>query len=183
MSDRFCFVMAMRILAKGGIDFVAGDSVLTPGSDPGSDPVISRDQLRTNSMSETRLPWILAGISLVIFAVFGLVDSGPAGSLLIVFVLLLAAVIRTVLGIIAAFLTAFIVSTNFGTLGSAAVKLIAISVFPAAVGLVVSLASPPDCSVCGVRPDARHAQVILRTRCLRADRVRCGPVGCEAPIS
>lgn len=93
-------------------------------------------------MSETRIPWTLIGIALVIFVGFGFFTAGPAGVVVFVLLLLLQALITSVLGVGACFVAAQILSTNFGTPKSAFVKLAAIAMFPAAAGLLVGLVSP-----------------------------------------
>ena len=93
-------------------------------------------------MSETKFPLTLIGIAVVVYAGFGLSIGGPAGGIITLFILLLQALITTVLGVMACFVTAQILSTNFGTLQSASVNLAAVALFPAAAGMLMGLISP-----------------------------------------
>jgi hypothetical protein len=93
-------------------------------------------------MSEMRKLWTLIGVALVIYVSFGFAIAGTAGVVVAVFWILLQALINVILGIAACFIAAFLLSTNFGTLKSACVKLAAITLFPAAAGLLVGLVSP-----------------------------------------
>lgn len=93
-------------------------------------------------MSETRVPYVLIGLALVVYVGFGFTLAGPLGAVVTVLLLLLRASITTALGIGACFIAAELLSTNFGTLQSACVKLAAVALFPLAAGLLISLVSP-----------------------------------------
>jgi len=79
---------------------------------------------------------------LIIYAGFGFATAGSAGVVITVFLLLLEALITTVLGIVACFGTAQILSTNFGTIKSASANLAAVALFPGAVGILMAQISP-----------------------------------------
>ncbi|MDG2127768.1 MAG: hypothetical protein P8K08_07215 [Fuerstiella sp.] len=93
-------------------------------------------------MSEIKLPLTLIGTALIIYAGFGFATAGSAGVVITVFLLLLEALITTVLGIVACFGTAQILSTNFGTIKSASANLAAVALFPGAVGILMAQISP-----------------------------------------
>lgn len=93
-------------------------------------------------MSEIKLPLTLIGTALIIYAGFGFATAGSAGVVITVFLLLLEALISCVLGIVACFGTAQILSTNFGTIKSASANLAAVALFPGAVGILMAQVSP-----------------------------------------
>jgi hypothetical protein len=94
-------------------------------------------------MSEIKFPLTLIGVAVAIYVGYGVFvfvafEGNPAESNARILLLLLSvflSAITYVLGI-ACFLVARILGTNFGTLTSASVKLIAATLFPTAIGLL-----------------------------------------------
>jgi len=82
---------------------------------------------------DAMIPLILIGIGLAIYAVAGFALAGPGGAGATLIGLLIAVAVGVVLGIVALYITAAIMSIDFGPLGQAILKLCAIFVFSGAV--------------------------------------------------
>jgi hypothetical protein len=88
-------------------------------------------------MSEFAGPLALLVIGLLIYGIAAFVKAGTTSAFVLMGVIFLMAAIETVLGIVAAFITASVMSTSFGELRTAVLKLAAILVFSSAIAFVV----------------------------------------------
>lgn len=88
---------------------------------------------------EVKIPLILLVVGLVLYFGYGLAFAGPAGAA----VLLMAAGIQLVFGIVVAipacFLAASLLGTSYGSVGTATLKLAAIIIFPTAASLLIPI--------------------------------------------
>ena len=92
-----------------------------------------------------QIPIVLIIVGFLIWAFVGYRMMGTAGPAIALAVIGVGAVIGTALMIAAAFLTAKLLGMSFGELGPAVLKLAAIYLFPAAVGLLIGLALVTQC--------------------------------------
>ncbi len=76
---------------------------------------------------------------MVILIGFGFSSEGLAGAAVVLLVLGVHLLISVVLGIVACFITAAVLKTSFGEVGTAAVKLAAIMSFPLPVAMVIPI--------------------------------------------
>jgi len=88
-------------------------------------------------LSEFAGPMALLVIGLLIYGIAAFVKAGTTSAFVLMGVIFLMAAIETVLGIIAAFITASVMSTSFGELRTAVLKLAAILVFSGAMGFII----------------------------------------------
>jgi hypothetical protein len=91
---------------------------------------------------DARIPLVLIGISLFLFAGAAFVWHGPTvfaeGGLVFLF----GTVFQVVLGLCSCFLAARMLNASLGNTGTAVVKLTAVILFPIAVALTVTLITP-----------------------------------------
>ena len=86
---------------------------------------------------EVKYPLILLIVGLVLFLLYGLIKGGFSGAGMILGTVGLQLVMGLPLAVLACFLTAKILSIDFGLLHTAILKLAAAFVFPAAVGVML----------------------------------------------
>jgi hypothetical protein len=83
-----------------------------------------------NDAKEVKIPCVLLVVGLVIYLAFGLVSGGPTGAAMVLLANAIELAVLVPLGIAACFIVAAILSTSFGSIGTASLKLAAIMVFP-----------------------------------------------------
>lgn len=85
--------------------------------------------------NEIKTAGILAGIGLVLVAIYAVMNAGPNGLMPVLFAVVLALAIQVVLGIVALYIAAALLGIGFGDGPTAAAKLAAIFLLPGAVSL------------------------------------------------
>jgi len=88
---------------------------------------------RTPTQNEYLKPAILLGVGIAIYMLYALIVGGPAGLIAMGILLPIRIFFQVTLGVIACYITAKIMSTDFGLLLPAIVKLAAVFIFPSAV--------------------------------------------------
>jgi len=86
---------------------------------------------------EVKIPAALLGISLLVFLGYGLLAGGAGGAVAVLIVLGAQLVVGICLGILACMVTARLMSTSFGPLNTAILKLAAVFAFPTAIAAVI----------------------------------------------
>lgn len=86
---------------------------------------------------EYKVPGALIGVSMLIYGAFFYWHLGGEGLVVGSLIMISATIIEVILALGACFITAKLLGTSFGNLGSAIVKLTAIVLFPSAVGLIL----------------------------------------------
>lgn len=87
--------------------------------------------------TEDKTALALLVIGIVVLAVFGVMQAGAVGAVLLLVIYLVYAVVSVVLGVAAAFATAYLMGASFGLVSSAILKLAGIIVFTSAIAVAV----------------------------------------------
>jgi hypothetical protein len=87
--------------------------------------------------TEDKIGLGLLVIGFVILAVFGITQAGAIAAVLLLGIYLVYAVVSVVLGVAAAFATAYLMGASFGLVTSAILKLAGIIVFTSAIAVAV----------------------------------------------
>src|SRR5438105_1246192 len=96
-----------------------------------------RDASGDAQLSEFLPGLILIAFGLLISGIWAFRLSGTRGAMLVMGIIFGLALAQAVLGILAAYITASVMSTSFGELRSAGVKLAGIIIFTSSLGLVI----------------------------------------------
>jgi hypothetical protein len=100
-----------------------------------------------NDAKEFKVPCVLLVSGLAIYLAFGLLSGGPTGAAMVLLANAIELAVLVPLGIAACFIVAAILSTSFGSIGTASLKLAAIMVFPTSMLLFLALLIGPIFSI------------------------------------